>query len=84
IKLIHDKVKKIKLSERMGVKYMQLWEEKAYLVEEARAEGIKAFILDNLEDGKSAETIIAKLIRRFSLSEQDAQQYYKKCKQDCH
>ncbi len=129
IKLIHDKVKKVKLSERMGVKYMQLWEEKAYIMEEARAEGlalgrtegitlgrtegialgrtegialgrtegialgraegraegrsegITAFILDNLEDGKNAEIIIDKLVKRFSLSKEDAYQYYEKCKQ---
>ena len=116
IKLIHDKVRKIKLSERMGVKYMQLWEEKAYIMEEARAEGlalgrtegialgrtegialgraegraegrsegrsegITAFILDKLEDGKSAEIIIDKLMKRFSLSKEEANQYYEKCR----
>ena len=65
---------------------MQLWEEKAYIMEEARAEGhskglaegINAFILDYLEDGKSKKVIIDKLIRRFSLSEEEAQQYYEK------
>ncbi len=108
---------------------MQLWEEKAYIMEEARAEGlalgrtegitlgrtegialgrtegialgrtegialgraegraegrsegITAFILDNLEDGKNAEIIIDKLVKRFSLSKEDAYQYYEKCKQ---
>ncbi len=86
IKLIHDRVKKVKLSEKMGVKYMQLWEEKAYLMEDARAEGIAegraegiaALILDNLEDGKSKEIILEKLTRHFSLSIEQAQQYYEK------
>ena len=90
IKLIHNQVKKVKLSEKMGVKYMQLWEEKAYIKEEGLAEGlaegrskglaegINAFILDYLEDGKSKKVIIDKLIRRFSLSEEEAQQYYEK------
>ena len=92
----------------MGVKYMQLWEEKAYIMEEARAEGlalgrtegialgraegraegrsegrsegITAFILDKLEDGKSAEIIIDKLMKRFSLSKEEANQYYEKCR----
>ncbi len=57
---------------------MQLWEEKAYIKEEGLAEGINAFILDYLEDGKSKKVIIDKLIRRFSLSEEEAQQYYEK------
>ena len=39
IKLIHENVKKIKSSEKMGVKYMQLWEEKALIREEGRSEG---------------------------------------------
>ena len=93
IKLIHNQVKKVKLSEKMGVKYMQLWEEKAYIKEEGLAEGlaegrskglaegINAFILDYLEDGKSKKVIIDKLIRRFSLSEEEAQQYYEKSTQ---
>ena len=38
IKLIHEHVRKIKASEKMGVKYMQLWEEKALIREEGRAE----------------------------------------------
>ena len=40
IKLIHEYVRKIKASEKMGVKYMQLWEEKALIREEGRAEMI--------------------------------------------
>lgn len=102
IKLIHDQVKKVKLSEKMGVKYMQLWEEKAYLMEDARAEGLElgrteglelgraegiiegiakgiaALILDNLEDGKDQAVIIDKLNRHFSLSPEEALDYYHK------
>lgn len=92
IKQIHDRVKKVKLSEKMGVKYMQLWEEKAYIrgegvIEgriEGRSEGIAAFILDYLEDGKSKDIIINKLIRRFSLSAEEAQQYYEKFSTPSH
>ena len=40
LKLIHKKVKKIKLSEKMGVKYMQKWEELAYAREEGEAKGL--------------------------------------------
>ena len=39
IKRIHEQVKRIRLSEKMGVKYMQLWEEKAYIREEGYEEG---------------------------------------------
>ena len=39
IKLIHERVKKIRRSEKMGVKYMQFWEEKAYAREEGRVQG---------------------------------------------
>lgn len=36
----------------------------------------KAMILDNLEENKTAEQIIEKLIRRFSLSPEAAREYY--------
>ncbi|MBQ2936735.1 MAG: Rpn family recombination-promoting nuclease/putative transposase [Lachnospiraceae bacterium] len=39
IKRIHEQVKKIKASEKIGVKYMQLWEEMALAKEEAKLEG---------------------------------------------
>ncbi len=39
LKLIHDRVRKVKLSEKMGVKYMQKWEEMAYAKLEGRTEG---------------------------------------------
>lgn len=35
-------------------------------------------ILDNLEEGKSKEQIISKLVVRFSLSEADAGKYFDK------
>ena len=39
IKLIHEKVKRIKISEKMGVKFMQRWEEVAYARQDGKAEG---------------------------------------------
>ena len=39
IKRIHRNVRRVKESERMGVKYMQAWEEKALEREDGRAEG---------------------------------------------
>lgn len=45
---------------------------------EGREEGIEALILDNLEDGKTEEVIINKLIRRFGLKTEEARNYYDK------
>lgn len=45
---------------------------------EGREQGIRFFILDNLEEHKSKEIIIAKLVRLFSLSKEDAEMYYNK------
>ncbi|MCM1089418.1 MAG: hypothetical protein NC413_01140 [Muribaculum sp.] len=43
---------------------------------EARKEGIRIFILDNIEEGKSGETIVEKLCRRFALDAGSAKEYY--------
>ena len=40
ISLIHHNVKKIRASEKMGVKYMQKWEELVYARDEGREEGL--------------------------------------------
>lgn len=39
VKRIHDRVCKVKLSEEVGVKYMQAWEEKYYDREDGKIEG---------------------------------------------
>ena len=65
IKPIHEQVKRIKLSEKMGVKYMQLWEEKAYIREEGYEEGYEEgdkkrlihTICKKLRKGKALEQI---------------------------
>lgn len=81
---IHERVCKVKESEKVGVKYMQAWEEKYYEKEEAREEGrqegareggIEMLIIDNLEEGISKERILEKLKRRYALSEQEAAAY---------
>lgn len=46
--------------------------------EEGLAEGIKILILDNLEEGKTEDQIVNKLIKRFNLSEKLAREYYNK------
>jgi len=83
IKAIHERVKQIKLSEKMGVKHMQRWEEKIMDREEGRSlglkdgllQGIKAFIEDNLEEGTSVERIEDKLVKKFELTREKAQEY---------
>lgn len=39
-------------------------------------QGIKAFILDNLEERKTEEEILMKLEKRFSLSREKAKYYF--------
>ena len=55
----------------------QEWQEATIKAkEDGRKEGIKIFILDNIEEGKSGETIVEKLCRRFALDIGAAQAYY--------
>lgn len=65
IKRIHNRVRKVKVSEEIGVKYMQAWEEKYYEREEGREEGAKAklqeLIRKKLVKGKSVEKIADEL-----------------------
>ena len=80
IKELHRRVSQVKVSEEIGVRYMQEWEERMYQLQDAKAEGreegreagleegIRAFVLDNLEEGKTEGQILDKLVRMFSLS----------------
>ena len=69
IKRIHQRVCKVKLSEKVGVKYMQAWEEKYYEREEGRAEGrqegktelLKSQIRKKLAKNKSINQIADEL-----------------------
>ena len=46
---------------------------------EGKNEGrIEQMILDNLEENKSKEIIVGKLMRRFALSEEQAEAYFDK------
>ncbi len=56
IKLIHDRVKQIRLSEKMGVRYMQRWEEIAY----ARQDGIAEGLVEGRSEGE--ERLLIKMI----------------------
>ena len=65
IKRIHNRVRKVKENEEVGVKYMQAWEEKYYEREEGRQEGlleggenkVKELVKRKLQKGKSVEEI---------------------------
>ncbi len=48
------------------------------LIERTLEQGIEALVLDNIEEGKSKEQIVQKLVRRFKLNEKDAEMYYDK------
>ena len=69
IKRIHNRVRKVKVSEEVGVKYMQAWEEKYYEREEGRIEGreegakakLQELIRKKLVKGKSVEKIADEL-----------------------
>lgn len=69
IKLIHQNVRKIRTSEKMGVKYMQKWEELAYARDEGKAKGfmegeknhLARQVGKKLMKGKTAETIAEEL-----------------------
>lgn len=77
VKQLHNKVCKIKSSEEIGVRYMQEWEEKAYLKKEGMEEGLKQGLEQGLkaliqtceELGLSREDTKSRLKAKFSLAE---------------
>lgn len=46
------------------------------ILEEGIEQRIKVLILDNLEDGKSEEVIVNKLIRHYGLETKEAKAYF--------
>ena len=82
IKLIHEKVKRIKASEKAGVRYMQRWEEIAYARQDGMAEGleqgIRAFLSVCHDFGASRESIVDKLKEQFNLEDGKAEEYMQK------
>ena len=45
-------------------------------------QGIEQMILENLEEHRTEETIVGKLVRWFSLTGEQAKMYYDKCARD--
>ncbi len=70
IKLIHNNVRKIKASEKMGVKYMQLWEEKELIRAEGKAEGKK----EGVKEGKAEMLVrnVEAVMENFGIDQQKA------------
>ncbi|MBO5474128.1 MAG: Rpn family recombination-promoting nuclease/putative transposase [Lachnospiraceae bacterium] len=70
IKLIHNRVRKIKISEKMGGKYMQRWEEMAYARQDGKAEGeelkLIKMICKKLAKNKTPEEIAEDLEEEIS------------------
>lgn len=66
IKRIHNRVRKVKASEEVGVKYMQAWEERYYDKEEARQEGLEEGRQEGREIGKQEgkQEAIKNIIRK--------------------
>lgn len=62
IKRIHTRVRKVKTSEEVGIKYMQAWEEKYYEREEGAKDKLMEIISKNLAKGRSAEEIADALV----------------------
>lgn len=58
IKELHGRVSQLKASEEIGVKYMQEWEERIYLQQEARAEGESVKLIGQVRK-KAAKGITA-------------------------
>ena len=84
LQLIHDRVTKIKQSEKMGVKYMQAWEEKVLIREEAQREGrkkgrkegrVEGIIKACKSLGTSWDTARAMLIEKLAVEDGDARKY---------
>lgn len=80
IRKIHDKVKKIKQNRQLEVEYLKfeelMRESRTEGLSEGISEGIQAFIAEFSEEGFSKERIVQKLVKRFSLSPEDAESRY--------
>ncbi len=59
LKQIHEVVKRVKLSEKMGVRMMQRWEEDAILREEAFNEGHNQGVSQGLSQGRREGLVVS-------------------------
>ena len=73
-----EAVEAAKNNKMLELEYMSYYANMHDKYNERHKEGIEAFILDNIEERISAERILQKLQKRFSLSEEKAGYYYDK------
>lgn len=82
LRTLHECVKKVKGSEKVGVKLMQRWEELAMIKEEGRVEGrveaIRVLIETCKELKLSLEATRNKIIEKLSLDDKEADRLLKK------
>lgn len=71
-------MKKVKLSEKVGVKLMQTWEEHAMIKDEGRMEGIRVLIETCKELKMSLEATRNKIVEKLSLDDKEADSLIKK------
>lgn len=80
IKKIHKTVKRVRKSEKAGVRVMQRWEELAYAKEDGRAEGIAQGIVEmGVECGLPEEKILEKLQIKLHITLEKAEEYLSAC-----
>ncbi len=77
IKRIHERVRKIRRSEKMGVKYMQFWEEKAYARDEGLEEGMKKGMEVGMKEGESRKLVqlVCRMLQKGSTPEEIADDF---------
>lgn len=82
LRTLHECVKRVKRSEKVGVKLMQTWEEHAMIKEEGRLEGrmeaIKVLIETCKELKMSLEATKNKIIEKLALDDREAETLMKK------
>lgn len=77
---IHETVKRIRRSEKAGVRIMQRWEELVYAKEDGRAEGLAQGIIETaLECGLPEEKILEKLQIKLQIPLEKAAEYLRAC-----
>ncbi len=84
---LHGIVEHVKHDEEVSVEYMRKMADERILLaegrrigrEEGRAEVLRAYVLDKIEENVSKEQVLEKLIKRFGMSYEKAGELYEEC-----
>ena len=77
LKTLHECVKKVKLSEKVGVKLMQTWEDHAMIRDEGRMEGHKEMLVDSIHKiMKKMEIEIAEAMDLLEVPKKEREELY--------